>query len=1056
MSANSINDLDKVLQPLYYPLLEKISCTLEIEALLKHIGKDIIDLGLVDAMAILLKDPVEPVLSYEMIQLSEKLAAVSRSYFKLKVNLADNDENAIAFREDRMLELNTKTILNAHPDIQTRFVRWQMHSLLIFPFHHQGQAVGTLMIFRTHATIEESVVIAIRKFVESFSTQIVNSAAHSRLAEKAQAVELAVYEQAMFLEFISKMNNLTASQQIFELIADEFLRSYPFDLAFFSMIEGKHLVPQCFRAAAPEVESIRDVSESYYQRLGKFEMRIEEGTIPLCGVKNLPVYVIDAQQVLHLPMAQQDRSALDMLIAHGTPMRTLLNIPICRNQKPIGVLTLESMRSIVDLAPTQIDFMILLCSFMGTSIENAKLYISAAEQERALKIAKEQAEQASRMKSAFLANMSHEIRTPMNAIIGLAHLALRTGLDKRQRDYIEKIHSAGISLLGIINDILDFSKIEAGKVDIEHIDFNLETVLTKVATVTSAKASDKGLEFMFQISSSVPCTLIGDPLRLGQVLTNLINNAIKFTDKGEIHITCRVLEINEDDRIKLEFQVRDTGIGMTPEQSSKLFRAFSQADESTTRKYGGTGLGLSISKGMVELMGGTIGLTSEINRGTAMHFTAWFGKGEEQAQRHEMPHALNGLRILVVDDNSVACEIMVEALASLPVEVDQVTSGIEALAAISTHQGGHAYDVVLTDLRMPGMDGIELMRIAKLETKLQKLPMFILVSAYGADELIHRPDSALASGFLLKPFTPSTLVDTLIELYAVRPSTIHVQTGSRIPRFEDLNVLLVEDNDVNQLIACELMAAAGVDVEVAGNGRIAVDRLQAVDPDCFDIVFMDIQMPEMDGHTATQTIRRNPQLRALPIVAMTAHAMLDERDRCLASGMNDYITKPINPEELYRAIRNLYPMHENKSVIDRLPDSSSTKYSDGMMNRNDHDIQCISELAIRVEEGIRAGEAVTTLAPLLEKLKSEMLSLQKALLHALPSKIEGGANALSDDIDRLAAQELLQQFAELLKNPDVNPTELLERSEKLLRDAVDGATYQEIVHMAHQLDCLAP
>jgi PAS domain S-box-containing protein len=738
--------------------------------------------------------------------------------------------------------------------------------------------------------------------------------------------------------------------------------------------------------------------------------------------------------------------------------------------------------------------------------------VSEKRRAQEFKIAKEVAEAATKSKSEFLANMSHEIRTPMNAIIGMAHLALRTELNKKQRDYVEKIHGAGISLLGIINDILDFSKIEAGKLSIEKINFNLDDVLSNVVTVTSGKANEKELEFLFQIPPSVPRNLIGDPLRLGQVLINLINNAVKFTDSGEIHVACKQLQATDDGQVQLEFFVRDTGIGMTQEQAAKLFRAFSQADESTTRKYGGTGLGLSISKGMVELMGGTIGLKSEPRRGTTMHFSAWFGKGSEQPERQVIPTALNGLRILVVDDNPVACHIMVEDLSMLPVEVDQVTSGPAAWDMIRKHDMERPYDLVFTDLCMPDLDGIELMRAVKMDTEIHHPPLFILVSAHGADEVNVRPDSALANGFLMKPVGPSMLVDTLAELYApnteIRPARISTVT----PHFTNLSILLVEDNEINQQIACELMAGAGINVEVAGNGRVGVDMLHAAGPDRYGLVFMDVQMPEMDGHDATRHIRKDPLFQKLPIIAMTAHAMREERDRCLASGMNDHITKPIDPAELFRTISAWCPTHvdhshsqttshatplaggENELVIEGFDVQDGLRRTMGNQDfykqmlirfRDDHSesvnniqrtlgendyitaeriahtlkgvaallgAKDIATMAAQLEDKLHRGEEAQSLSVLLEKLGTDMQAVKTTLSRILPAHKVVLDTAPDANVDKLLVHDLIQRLAALMKEYDGDAIELLFDSERILTDAFGSAAYQKISRAARQFD----
>ncbi|MEO8591712.1 MAG: response regulator [Candidatus Solibacter sp.] len=561
--------------------------------------------------------------------------------------------------------------------------------------------------------------------------------------------------------------------------------------------------------------------------------------------------------------------------------------------------------------------------------------------------ANQRAEDATQAKSMFLANMSHEIRTPMNAVIGMAYLALKTPLSEKQRDYVKKIHNAGTSLLGVINDILDFSKIEAGKLDIESVEFRLDEVISSVTSITAQKAQDKGLEFLAEVDSSVPPNLVGDPLRLGQVMTNLINNAIKFTERGDVCLKAELLE-KVGERARLRFSVTDTGMGMTPEQTARLFQPFSQADMSTTRKHGGTGLGLTISRRLVELMGGEIWLESEPGVGSTFRFTVSLGVASSSARNRIVPEQLRAISALVVDDNAAARDILVHSLDGLCARVDAVSSGEEAIRAVEQHDSGQPYDVIFMDWRMPGMDGLQAVRLIKGNTQLKARPAIVLVTAFGREEVREEAERIQVEGFLLKPVTSSMLVDTLVTLFAgdARDRTVLAPDVDRhADRLRSLRVLLAEDNEINQQIAVELLEGVGATVEVANNGLEAVRKLlgQPVPPN-YDVVLMDLQMPEMDGYEATSKIRSDPRFASFPIIAMTAHATVEERQKCLAIGMNGHVSKPIDPSLLFETLERFVvpgaktptvPRHEPAPALvaepDELPDVPGLDTTDGLM-----------------------------------------------------------------------------------------------------------------------------
>ncbi|KZN54618.1 hypothetical protein N474_02505 [Pseudoalteromonas luteoviolacea CPMOR-2] len=628
------------------------------------------------------------------------------------------------------------------------------------------------------------------------------------------------------------------------------------------------------------------------------------------------------------------------------------------------------------------------------------------ELERQMLKAKDEADKNAQVKGEFLANMSHEIRSPMNAIIGMAHLALNTELSTQQEGYVTKIDYAAKQLLKLINDILDFSKIEAGKIDIEHIPFQLDKVLDNVATIVGIKAQEKKLEFIFNVPTDLPVNYLGDPLRISQVLINLAGNAVKFTEQGCVSVSISMLGL-EGDQAKLTFSVKDTGIGMSQEQQTKLFQSFSQADASTTRKYGGTGLGLTISQQLVKLLGGEIFVESEPDKGAEFYFTLPLIINNQATYLSQEAKKFTGKTACIVDDSEDARDILSEMLEGLGLVVTTFSSGSQCVEQLQ--QQKHAYDILFIDWFMPNLDGVE------TATKLKSLNVeghYVLVTAHGHDIALNDAQKTLFDSMLLKPLNPSNLVDCLQAcLMANSSSKPPHQAHKPDKRLQGIHVLVAEDQPVNQEIAVEILSFHGAQVSVANNGEIA---LQKVKDNQFDVVLMDMQMPVMDGVQATKLIRETTSHNALPILAMTANAMGPDIQLCLDAGMDGHVAKPIDVEGLIESILQV-------TKPDLLPDEIPVDAPDTQDQTSEGEIELTG---IDVVDGIRrAASNEDIYYKLLEKFVfeqvEEIINLKQAIeignyelaLHILHAVKGAGANLSMTYLADLA-QELEQQIKE--------------------------------------------
>ena len=603
-------------------------------------------------------------------------------------------------------------------------------------------------------------------------------------------------------------------------------------------------------------------------------------------------------------------------------------------------------------------------STIKRAAEEMSLARETAEQARAA------AEAANLAKSDFLANMSHEIRTPINAIVGMANLALKTQLTDKQKRYIKVIDSSSQALLGVINDILDFSKIEANKLTIERIPFDLDEVLGTLADMFAYKAYDKGLEFIINLPANIPTMLIGDPLRLQQVLINLVSNAIKFTDDGEINVSCTLLD-RSSDKVWLRIEVKDTGIGMTAEQSAKLFQAFTQADTSTTRKYGGTGLGLTISRRLVKLMQGDMGVSSSANQGSNFFIELVMPLQESQDQSHHqlLMGQLNGVRVLAVDDNTSTREMLKETLRSYSMDAYTCHSAEQALEVLKQAAAEQKpFQLMLIDWRLPGMDGLKLVERIKQKFPTEQQPKMILATGYYAEELAEKARQVGTDDFITKPYTTATLARVMTGVMFGHRKQVHEEApASMLPEaLQGAPLLVVEDNEINQHVAREMLTGHGFNVSIAENGEVAVAMVQEHQ---YALVLMDIQMPVMDGYQAAEQIRQFYSYQQLPILAMTANAMSGDAERSLAAGMQGHIPKPIDEALLLSQIAKWAipgPYDKNQAAAESTPEKNENRRYpqirginlEQALSRINHNVELYIKLLDHLVKSYR-GSAVT-------------------------------------------------------------------------------------------------
>lgn len=626
---------------------------------------------------------------------------------------------------------------------------------------------------------------------------------------------------------------------------------------------------------------------------------------------------------------------------------------------------------------------------------------------------------ANQAKSEFLANVSHEIRTPINAILGMTQLCLKTDLDAQQRSFLRSIDSSSKLLLGIVNDLLDFAKIESGNLTIEKIPFDLEEVLANLADMFAYRAYDKNLEFVINLPTNIPTRLVGDPLRLNQVLVNLVSNAIKFTESGEIVIAATLLDINERE-VFLRLSVTDTGIGMDESQRARLFDAFTQADASTTRRFGGTGLGLAISQRIVKLMNQHgLGVISTIGQGSTFFLELQFPiqQGLDTSSRDSLIKRLSNKHVLAIEDNLTTREMLTELLRSYAVNVMSCRTAEEALHMLQQHH----FDAVIVDWQLPGMSGIEFCQLVLAQEP--EAPRLVLATSYHATDLIEQAQQLGVAEYIVKPYTSSALLRVLSSALSLSSHEAQPTPNSPLQDFCHAPVLLVEDNDINQMIAKEMLQQAGLAVDIAKNGQEAVEMVNAK---TYALVFMDIQMPVMDGLTAAEIIRGHFSYQQLPIIAMTANSSSEDIERSLAAGMQDHLSKPIDESQLINAIkkwcvRGVYSERKaNSSAPAQQEVISYPNHIDidfrGAMERLGHNIPLYQSLVERLYADYH--QAPQQVVDFLSKGQHQQAkrffhSLKGAAANLGLTKLSNVAAQLEDSMERGAIDEVADNITRL-------------------------------------------
>ena len=917
-----------------------------------------------DGFILLLLDEEKRHFKSELYSLPYELDGIKTVYQNYQFEVLENKVESKCLTSGKPAIIDEGSLEEYSDFTKSRFNTWNARSVVIFPMVSRDDHVGIIMTFGKDKYISQENVDKTQELISLFASPMQSTSNFAWLERQKHKIEAEEKNRQKFLKFISAINHLSSVNEIYETIVNEFLEWFPFDLGAVSIVDQNYLVMQYIGTNSKEFTAAKENVKNYYAR-NPYPIQKPSGAPVAALNNNIPIYVRDVKKIMHLKMSKIDAGS----IKHFNGVRTTLHIPIQRSDDATGLISLWSLKDPVDIDEDNINFLHQICSFIESPILNSTLYTTistqrkelentmsvlsetqdkliSAERKRAdaLRTAKEAAEASAQAKGDFLANMSHEIRTPMNAILGLTELIEKTGLSPKQKDYTDKIHSSAESMLGIINDILDISKLESGKMKIEHTQFNLEDVLENIVDMFYGKAADKALDIIICGTNYIPCNIIGDPLRLSQVLINLIANAVKFTSSGHIIVRASFESIDQN-KITLRFSVADSGIGIPKEKIPSLFDSFSQVDSSTTRKYGGTGLGLSISKKIVEMMNGHIWVDSKLKKGSTFYFTTEFTIDKSAEDTKVKPdEKLKGKRALVFDKNPAIGFFMQEELLPIGVSVDSAVDLDDILTPYFYED--EKYDICYIDqvtINRLGHSGFE-----KLisDPKLKGCPIVLMT---GFDKKIEPYLEKKISSFISKPIKYSSLLNTTSKLLS--GYEIHRTSKDRIKDsknwsedcFKGINILVVDDNDINLQVAKEILDLTSANITTAYNGLQALD---AVAQKSFDIILSDIQMPEMDGYELARRLKQSKTMQSTPLIAMTAHALEGAKDLCMEAGMDDYISKPIESHQLFTVVDKWVrdKVEERNSQYKKASDQDDRPREVGIFDLNEKTVDIKSAL----------------------------------------------------------------------------------------------------------------